>query len=253
MLSGATDLETLPGAGGHEGADALAAAAASTAPECGRTELRPGNVDELLPAADRIPASATEQPPGGAAQPELGSRPRCPPRARWPSAASATPRSRATGAAPTASISSARCACRRSTRRSPTARAAERGPRRPAARHARAPAARAPRLRPAARPDRGRGGRADRVARGARAGRGGGRPARHGRAVRGLRALRARIAAPRRVRAELPFAFTLSPAGSGRAQPAGQRRRGRARRRGLGPARGGLQERCPRRPRPRPS
>jgi ATP-dependent exoDNAse (exonuclease V) beta subunit len=36
------------------------------------TELRPGGVDELLPAADRIPAPAEPEPVGGNAQPELG-------------------------------------------------------------------------------------------------------------------------------------------------------------------------------------
>ena len=70
VLSGATDLETLP-----EPEDMREPMRwllrGFDAPGVGRTELRPANVDELLPAADRIPVQATEQPPGGAAQPEL--------------------------------------------------------------------------------------------------------------------------------------------------------------------------------------
>ena len=247
VLSGATDLETLPEPEdmkepmrwllrGFDG------------PGVRRTELRPANVDELLPAADRIPVQATEQPPGGAAQPELAL------------AALPAPRALAVSRLSYSSLESyRRCSYRFYLER----------------------ALRLPRVDPPFSddplPDAGLGAllrgtlvhelleRLDF-----------GRPLvpsegeigelieSHGAPVRAeevadLREMVERFAASElcaRRGAGPPCARRVAvrlhpdPAGSGRAQPAGQRGRGRPRGRGLGPARRGLQERCPRRARP---
>ena len=228
MLSGATDLEKRhePDA---EGADALADARLRRAPGVRVTELDAGRTSTSCcrrPTA--LPGAAEPEPVGGDAQPELGLGTLPAPRALPVSRLSYTG-SRPTGAAATASTSSGRCACRASSRRS-RAGAAARGrasARCCAARSCTSCSSGSTSRRPArARRRRGRG--ADRG---------------HGATVRpeevadlrdmverfAASELRERIARARRVRTELPFAFTLDAARRGRAQPAGQRRRRRAR------------------------
>ena len=71
MLSGATDLEKRP-----EPEDMREPMRwlirGFPGPGVAVTELTPANVDELLPEADRIPVPAEPEPAGGNAQPELG-------------------------------------------------------------------------------------------------------------------------------------------------------------------------------------
>ncbi|MBA3261635.1 MAG: UvrD-helicase domain-containing protein, partial [Thermoleophilaceae bacterium] len=71
VLSGATDLEKRPEPGDMKEPMRWLA---RYLPESGvrRTELTPATAEELLPAADRVPALAEPEPVGGNAQPELG-------------------------------------------------------------------------------------------------------------------------------------------------------------------------------------
>ena len=94
VLSGATDLEKLPGAGGHEGADALAAARLRPEPGVRRTELTPG--ERRRAAARRRPRPrAPPSPSRPAATPSRSSASaRCRRRGRCPSAGSPTQRPR---------------------------------------------------------------------------------------------------------------------------------------------------------------
>ncbi len=71
VLSGATDLEALPPP--EDMREPMRWMLRGFAGEgVRRTELRPGNVEELLPAADRCPPAPETEQVGGHAQPELG-------------------------------------------------------------------------------------------------------------------------------------------------------------------------------------
>jgi ATP-dependent helicase/nuclease subunit A len=71
VLSGATDLEGLPPP--EDMKEPMRWLLRGFAGEdVDLTELRPGNVDELLPAAERCPRRPETEGPGGDAQPELG-------------------------------------------------------------------------------------------------------------------------------------------------------------------------------------
>ena len=176
--------------------------------------LTPDTLDELLPPADRAPAASRGGGRPRAAELELGVLPapralpvsrlsysgleayrRCGYRFYLQRAlglrAASSRRSRRRAAAPRPG-SAACCAARSCTGCSSgsTSRARWCPPRREVARRSR------------------------RTARTVRR-RGGGRSARHGRARRRLAPARAHRARPRRVRTELPFAFTLAPPGAG--------------------------------------
>ena len=212
VLSGATDLESLPPA--EDMKEPMRWMLPGFAGEgVRRIDLRPGNVEELLPASERHPTRP--EPEAGRGRGPAGARPG---HSAGPARAGGqpplvlvarglpallVPLLPRTGAAP-AAVEAPFAADAR----------AGRGAGRPAARHARARAARGSRLPPAARSLRGRGGPADREPRRRRARRRGRGPARDGRALRGSDLCR-RIAGARRVRLELPFAFTLTPPGAG--------------------------------------
>ena len=165
--------------------------------------------------ADRVPARRRVRSRSAATPSPSWASARSPRRGRCRSAGSPTAGSRPTGAARTASTSSGRCACRASSRRSRPEALPEAGL--GALLRGTLVHELLERLdfgRPLVPGRRGRG-RPDRGARRHGAARGGGRPARHGRAVRGVGAARAHRRAPTRVRTELPFAFTLAPPGAG--------------------------------------
>ncbi len=240
VLSGATDLETLPPADDMKEPMRwmLPGFAASGAR---RVELRPQNVEELLPAAERCPARPEPEASAGhsAARARAGRAARAARPGREPALllvarelpallVSLLPRAGPAPAALRAAVSAGR--------------AAQRGPGRAAARHARARAPGGSRLPPAARTAGGGGGRADREPwrRGAR--RRGDRPAPDGRALPGQQPVRAdRECAPGADGAAIrlhPHAARLR-----RSQPAAERGGRRPRDGGPRAARGRLQER----------
>ena len=204
-----------PRAGGHERADALAACAASRAPGVGRDRADPGERGRAAaPRADRVPVPAEPEPAGGDAQPELGLG-TLPGAARAAGlAGSPTAGSRPTGAAPTASTWSGRCACRGRSRRPLPATCPRAGSVRCcAARSCTSCSSGSTSSRPRSRARRRSRSSSSRTAR-PRGRRRSPTCATWSSASPG-RTCCARIARAGRVRTELPFAFTLAPPGAG--------------------------------------
>ena len=248
MLSGATDLEKRP-----EPEDMREPMRwlmrGFPGPGVAVTELTPGERGRAAPRGRPRPRAGPSRSPPAATRSPSSAWERCRRRARCRSRGSPTAGSRPTGAAPTASTSSGRCACRGRSRRPLPATC-------PRAGSGRCCAAASCTSCSSGSTSSGPRSRARRRSRelveshGATA-----RPEE----VADLRdmverfagsELFARIARARASAHGAAVRLHAVAAGGGRAQPARQRRGGRARRRVRPAARGRLQERRPRRPRP---